>query len=51
MGGGTGALCHVQARTEYLVFNRVGAEKRKTMTEQEEKREDVLHFHGLRENV
>lgn len=37
MGGGRGALCHVQARTGYLVFHRLEAERRKTMTEQENK--------------
>ena len=42
---GSGALCHVQARIECLFFNRLAAERRKAMTELEEKKEHMLHFH------
>lgn len=49
MGGGRGALCHVQARTEYLVFNRHGAEKGKTMTEHEDSICMCFTSIGLRE--
>lgn len=47
MRGGRGALCHVQARTEYLVLSRHGAERRKAITEHEAMRikEHVLHIH------
>ena len=50
MGGGSGAPCHVQARTGCLVFHRLGAESRETMTGQEDKRSMCFTSTGLREN-
>lgn len=50
MGGGSRALCHVQARTGCLVFHRLGAESIETMTGQEGKRSMCFTSIGLREN-